>query len=137
MRVLVNLYGELAAYKATCIEYIDNVGESKEHGLYIETVDRNSDKEWVLVSMDNDTAYNFIRTAVIDGYIDVSDYLAYNVVDDAIVEEDSCFNVIDNYFNKMNITTESEKAYELKRLFDLFGTEDIDIVASNLKLNLM
>lgn len=137
MRVLVNLYGELAAYKANCIEYIDNVGESKKHGLYIETVDRNSDKEWVLVSMDNDTAYNFIRTAVIDGYIDVSDYIAYNVVDDAIVEDDSSFNVIDNYFNKMNITTESEKAYELKRLFDLFGTEDIDIVASNLKLNLM
>lgn len=137
MRVLVNLYGELAAYKATCIEYIDNVGESKEHGLYIETADRDSDKEWVLVRMDNDTAYNFIRTAVIDGYIDVSDYLAYNVVDDAIVEENSCFNVIDNYFSKMNITTESEKAYELKRLFDLFGTEDIDIVARNLKFNLM
>ena len=137
MRVLVNLYGELAAYKATCIEYIDNVGESKRHGLYIETVDRKSDKEWVLVSMDNDTAYNFIRTAVIDGYIDVSDYIAYSVIDDVIVEEDSSFNVIDNYFNKMNIKTESEKAYELKRLFDLFGTEDIDIVASNLKLNLM
>ena len=137
MRILVNLNNEFAAYESNCIEYINNEDSPKGQGLYIETTDRNPDSEWLLVPMEKAAAYGFIRQAVFDGFVDLSSYDAFEVTDDVVDTESYSVNILDAYFEKMHIIGDTAQAAELSRLFDLFNTDDIDVVAENVSKHLL
>lgn len=137
MRILVNINNEFCAYESNCIEYINSEDSPKGQGLYIETNDRNPDAEWLLVPMEKATAYDFIRKAVLEGFVDLSSYDTFEVNNDVVDTDSYSISILDDYFEKMNIMDDNDRAVEFTRLSNLFGTDDIDVVAENVRKNLM
>ena len=87
--------------------------------------------------MEKATAYDFIRQAVLEGFVDLSNYDTFEVNNDIVDTDSYSINILDAYFEKMNIMDDNDRTVEFTRLSNLFGTDDIDVIAENVRKNLM
>ena len=138
MRVLLKMYGKLEAYESNCLQYTDEVaGDYSKHGLYIETSDDHDDGDWIFVPMDEHVAFEFIRQVAVVGYVDLTEYKAYNVDSNEEIDYGTDDSIFESYFESVGIQDASDKCSELDRLRVVFATQDDEQLAREIQDKLM